>query len=123
MKTPIQENTEITKKTLKDLEKRLFIVTAENLKLLDKIKLNQRAEDLRAQYVHILNTEGLEENLNSDAKDITTLVKLAYRLGQDDCMYRVQVERDNNFTYYKKLGLIFQTKEAAEAKLKEIMSK
>lgn len=52
---------------------------------------------------------------------------------ENNYMYGVQVERDNfssddeksdnNFTYYKKLGLIFQTKEEAEAKLKEIMSK
>lgn len=52
---------------------------------------------------------------------------------ENNYMYGVQVERDNyssddeksdnKFTYYKKLGLIFQTKEQAEAKLQEIMSK
>lgn len=52
---------------------------------------------------------------------------------ENNYMYGVQVERDNyssadekghdKFTYYKKLGLVFPTKEEAEAKLKQIMSK
>ena len=51
----------------------------------------------------------------------------------DDCMYGVQVQKNTyslrlpisfkGFPFYKNLGLVFPTKEAAEAKLKEIMSK